>query len=361
MTTHAATLIPGDGVGPEVVEAARRTLAATGVAFDWDVQPAGSEVAEREGAPIPNRVLDSIRATRVVLKGPISTPVERSAPNANVSLRVELDLFAGVRPVRSYPGVPSPYEGIDLLVIRENTEDLYTGIELEQGEPETKELIAFVAERTGQWIRDDSGLSIKTISVGASERIARFAFERARTLGRRQVTAGHKANIMKFSDGLFVETVRSVAAVYPDIAYEERIVDNLAMQLVQRPETFDVLLLPNLYGDIVSDLAAGLVGGPGLAPSANLGDEIAVFEPVHGSAEALAGADRANPIAAILSGAMLLHHLGEAEAADRVERAVASVLAAGRTVTYDLKTQRDDPTAAGTSEVADAVIERVAG
>jgi isocitrate dehydrogenase (NAD+) len=358
MATHAVTVIPGDGIGREVIDAARGVLDATGVRFDWDVQEAGEGVAEREGEPLPERVLDAIRSTRVALKGPITAPIDAPYRSANVELRVALDLYACVRPCRSLPGVRSPYEGIDLVVVRENTEDLYTGLEFEQGDPDTKALIELIAETTGQTIREDSGLSIKSISAGGSDRIARFAFALAGAEGRTRVTAGHKANIMKLSDGLFVERARAVAAEHPGIVYEERIVDNLAMQLVQRPEAFDVILLPNLYGDIVSDLCAGLVGGLGIAPGANLGDELAVFEPLHGSAPDLAGLDRANPIAAIRCGAMLLRHLGEAEAADRVERAVESVLAEGRWVTADLRPSPDDPSAATTSEVADAVAER---
>ena len=357
---HRVTLIPGDGVGPELIEAARRSIEATGVAIEWDVQEAGAAVAEREGTPLPRRVLDSIRETGVALKGPLATPLGAGYRSVNVALRVELDLFAGVRPCRWYPGVRSRYEGVDLVVVRENTEGSYTGIEFEQGEPATAELIAFIERATGKHVREDSGLSVKAISVGASERIARYAFGHARTYGRRKVTAGHKANIMKFSDGLFLEATRRVAAEHPEVAFEDRIIDNLSMQLVQRPQDYDVLVLPNLYGDIVSDLCAGLAGGLGLAPSANVGDRCAVFEAVHGSAPAHAGTDRANPMALMLSGAMLLRHLGREEAGDRLEAAVAAVIADGRVVTYDLKPTRDDPTAARASEVAAAVVERLA-
>jgi isocitrate dehydrogenase (NAD+) len=357
---HRVTLIPGDGVGPELTEAARRAIEATGVAIEWDVQDAGREVAEREGTPLPRRVLESIRETGVALKGPIATPVGAGYRSVNVALRVELDLFAGVRPCRWYPGVRSRYEAVDLVVIRENTEGSYTGIEFEQGDQKTAELIAFIERATGKHVREDSGLSVKAISVGASERIARYAFAHAEATGRRTVTAGHKANIMKFSDGLFLEAARRVAAEHPGVAFEDRIIDNLSMQLVQRPQDYDVLVLPNLYGDIVSDLCAGLVGGLGVAPSANVGERCAVFEAVHGSAPAHAGADRANPMALMLSGAMLLRHVGEREAGDRLEAAVAAVIAEGRVVTYDLKPPGDERTAARSSEVAAAVAERLA-
>lgn len=357
--SHSVTLVPGDGIGPELVEATRRALEATGVGFEWDVQAAGAEAAERLGTALPEALLSSIRETGVALKGPLTTPAASEARSANVALRVALDLYAGVRPCRSYPGVRSAYEGVDLVVVRENTEGMYTGIEFEQGEPETKELIGFIAELTGKHVREDSGLSIKSISSGASERIVRFAFAYARANGRRMVTAGHKANIMKFSDGVFLETARRVAEEYPEIGFEERIIDNLAMQLVQRPEAYDVLVLPNLYGDVVSDLCAGLVGGLGVAPGANIGEDCAVFEATHGSAPKYRGANRANPMALMLSGAMLLRHLGELDAADRLESAIAAVIAEGRTVTFDLKPHPDDPGAASTSEVADAVIERL--
>jgi isocitrate dehydrogenase (NAD+) len=295
----------------------------------------------------------------VALKGPVSTPLDGRYRSVNVGLRVALDLFACVRPCRWYPGVRARYEGVDVVIVRETTEGAYTGIEFEQGEPETAELIAFVESATGKRIRQDSGLSIKSISVGASERIVRFAFDYVRAHGRRKLTAGHKANIMKFSDGLFLETARRVATEHADVPFEDRIIDNLTMQLVQRPEDYDVLVLPNLYGDILSDLCAGLVGGLGVAPGVNLGDRVAVFEAVHGSAPRLRGTNRANPMALMLCGAMLLRHVGETAAGDRLEAAVAGVIAEGRTVTYDLKPDRHDPSAATTSAVADAVIERL--
>jgi isocitrate dehydrogenase (NAD+) len=354
------TLIPGDGVGPELVDAARLAIEATGVPIDWDVQDAGLGVAEREGTPLPERVLASIRRTGVALKGPLTTPIGGAHRSANVALRVALDLFACVRPCRSYPGVRSPYDGVDLVVIRENTEGSYTGIEFEQGRPETAELIAFIERSSGMRVREDSGISIKAISEGASERIVRFAFDYARAHGRRLVTAGHKANIMKFSDGLFLQSARRVAAERPDVAFQDRIIDNLTMQLVQRPQDFDVLVLENQYGDIVSDLGAGLVGGLGVAPGAHFGERCAVFEATHGSAPARRGEHRANPMALMLSGAMLLRHLGERDAGDRLEASVAALIADGRTVTYDLKPARDDPSAATTEQVRDAVIARLA-
>jgi isocitrate dehydrogenase (NAD+) len=357
--SHRVTLIPGDGAGPELMEAARRAVEATGVDIDWDVQEAGQDVFDREGTALPPRVLESIRHNRVALKGPLTTPIRSEQRSVNVALRVELDLYACIRPCRLYPGVRSRYENVDVVVVRENTEDSYTGIEFEHEEPKTAEIISFIERTARQRIREDAGLSIKSISEGASERIVRFAFEYARANGRRKVTAGHKANIMKFSDGLFLETARRVASEYADVPFEDRIIDNLTMQLVQRPEDYDVLVLPNLYGDILSDLCAGLVGGLGVAPGANLGDECAVFEATHGSALKYRGTNRANPMALMLSGAMMLRHLDEVDAGDRLEAAVAAVIEEGRTVTYDLKATRDDPTAAGTAQVADAVIERL--
>lgn len=359
MRVHRVTLIPGDGVGPELSEATRQVLEATGVRFSWDVQEAGESAMDRLGTPLPEQVLDSIRTNGVALKGPIATPPSSGIRSVNVALRVALDLYACVRPSRTFPGARSRYEDVDVVVVRENTEGMYTGIEFEQGEPATAELIAFIERTTGQRIRDDAGISIKTISTGASERIARFAFKYARSHGRSKVTAGHKANIMKFSDGVFLETARRVASEYPDIAFEDRIIDALAMHLVQRPEEFDVLLLPNLYGDIVSDLCAGLVGGLGIAPGVNIGDRCAVFEATHGTAPKYAGRNLANPMAMMLSGVMMLRHLDEVDAADRLERAITEVIAEGRSVTYDLKPTRDDPSAVGTSEVAEAIVAKV--
>jgi isocitrate dehydrogenase (NAD+) len=356
---HRVTLIPGDGAGPELMDAARRAVEATGVDIDWDIQEAGQGVVDREGTALPLSVLESIRSNRVALKGPLTTAIRGDQRSANVALRVELDLYACLRPCRLYPGVRSRYENVDVVVVRENTENSYTGIEFEHDEPTTAEIISFIERSTGQHIREDAGLSIKSVSEGASERIVRFAFEYARANGRRRVTAGHKANIMKFSDGLFLATARRVASEYADVSFDDRIIDNLTMQLVQRPEDYDVLVLPNLYGDILSDLCAGLVGGLGVAPGANLGDGCAVFEATHGSALKYRGTNRANPMALMLCGAMMLRHLGEVDSGDRLEAAVAAVIAEGRTVTYDLKAARDDPDAAGTSQVADAVVERL--
>ena len=327
------TLIPGDGVGPEIVEACRRVIEAAGVDIEWDVQEAGAGVMEKYGTPLPNHVLDSIRTNKVALKGPITTPVGSGFRSINVALRQELDLYANLRPARSLEGVRSPYKDIDLVVVRENTEDLYAGIERQ--------------------VDEDTAESVKLITRRASERICRFAFEYARREGRRKVTAVHKANILKFTDGLFLETARAVAAEYPDLEFEDRIVDNMAMQLVQKPHLYDVLVMPNLYGDIISDLCAGLVGGLGVAPSANIGDEIQVFEPVHGSAPKYTGMNKVNPTAQILAGVLMLRHIGETEAAERIYRAVAEVIREGKRVTYDLGGD------AGTSEMAEAIMERL--
>ncbi len=359
MVAHQVTFIPGDGVGPELSEATRRVLEATGVEFAWDVQEAGADVVAEHGTPLPEPVLASIRRNGVAIKGPITTPVGSGFRSVNVALRKELDLYACLRPCKWYRGVRSRYEDVNVVIVRENHEDLYAGIEFEQGSPGAKDLIEFIAEKTGTRIRDDAGISIKPISVWGSERIVRFAFEYARSYGRKKVTAVHKANIMKFSDGLFLETARRVAERYSDVEFEDRIVDNLTMQLVQRPEEYDVLVLPNLYGDIVSDLCAGLIGGLGVAPGGNIGAEAAVFEATHGSAPKYKGMNKVNPMAMMLSGVLMLRHLEETEAADRLEAAIAAVIAEGRSVTYDMKPTRDDPTAVGTSQVADAVIEKL--
>jgi isocitrate dehydrogenase (NAD+) len=359
MATYRVTLIPGDGVGPELSEATRRVLEATGVGFDWEIQEAGADVVDRYGTPLPDSVLESIRRNRVAIKGPITTPVGSGFRSVNVALRKELDLYACLRPCKWYRGVRSRYEDVDVVIVRENTEDLYAGIEFEEGSPGAQELIEFIAEKTAKRIRDDAGISIKPISVWGTERIVRFAFDYARNSGRSKVTAVHKANIMKFTDGLFLETARRVAETYPDVDFEDRIVDNLTMQLVQRPEEYDVLVLPNLYGDIVSDLCAGLIGGLGVAPGANIGDEAAVFEATHGSAPKYKGMNKVNPMAMMLSGVLMLRYLEETEAANRLESAIAAVIAEGKSVTYDMKPSRDDPTAVGTSQVADAVIEKL--
>jgi isocitrate dehydrogenase (NAD+) len=356
---HRVTLIPGDGVGPELSEATRRALEGTGVEFDWDVQDAGVDVMDQYGTPLPDHVLESIRANGVAIKGPITTPVGTGFRSVNVALRKELDLFACLRPCKTYPGVRTRYEGVDVVIVRENHEDLYAGIEFEQGTPEAAKLIDFIADQTGKRIREDSGISIKPISVTGTRRIVGYAFDYAKKYGRKKVTAVHKANIMKFTDGLFLRVAREVAQEHPEIEFEDRIVDNLSMQMVQRPEEYDVLVLPNLYGDIVSDLCAGLVGGLGVAPGANIGDSVAVFEATHGSAPKYKGQNKVNPMAMMLSGVLMLRHLGEDDAADRFESAIAAVIAEGASVTYDMKPSRDDPTAVGTSQVADAVIAKM--
>ena len=361
-TVHRVTLIPGDGTGPEISDATRRVLDATGVRFDWDIQNAGVDVMDEFGTPLPDHVLESIRANKVAIKGPITTPVGTGFRSVNVALRKELDLYMCLRPCKSYPGVRSRYENIDLIVVRENHEDLYAGIEFEQGSPEARKLIDFIADLGARRIREDSGISIKPISVTGTKRIVRAAFEYAIANGRKKVTAVHKANIMKFSDGLFLRTAQQVAEEeFGDsgVEFEDRIVDNMCMQLVQKPELYDVLVLPNLYGDIVSDLGAGLIGGLGVAPGGNIGDEAAVFEPTHGSAPKYTGQNKVNPMAMMLSGVMMLRHLGEVGAADRLEKAIAGVIREGQSVTYDMKPSRDDPSAVGTSQVADAIIEKL--
>jgi len=356
---HVVTLIPGDGTGPEITEATRRVLEATGVEFVWDVRRAGLAMVEAYGTVLPDDVIESIKRNKVALKGPITTPVGKGFRSANVTLRKTLDLYANLRPAKTYPGLRSRYENINLTIVRENTEDLYAGIEFQRGTPEQEEMIEMIARTTGIRPRDDSAMSIKLISVMASRRIVKFAFDYARANGHRKVTAVHKANIMKCSDGLFLSTAHEVAKEYPDIQFEDRIVDNMCMQLVQKPEMYDVLVLPNLYGDIISDLSAGLIGGLGVAPGANIGSQYAVFEPVHGSAPKYAGQNKVNPMAMMFSGAMMLRHLCEREAAERLEKALSQVIAEGKCVTYDLKSRPDDPTAVGTSQVADAVIEKL--
>jgi isocitrate dehydrogenase (NAD+) len=351
------TLIPGDGTGPELTEATRRVLEATGVEFDWDVREAGADVMDRYGGnPLPDEVLDAIRETGVALKGPITTPVGGGFRSVNVALRKSLDLYAQVRPCKTYPGVRTRFEDVDLIVVRENTEDLYAGIEYEQGTEEVHELIDWIKSKGGQLAHEDAGISIKPISITGTRRIVQFAFDYARRNGRRKVTAVHKANIMKFSDGLYLHVAREVAEQNSDIEFDDRIVDNMCMQLVQRPEEYDVLVLPNLYGDVLSDLCAGMIGGLGLAPGANFGEGIAIFEPTHGSAPKYAGQNKVNPMAQMLSGMLMLRHLEEQEAADSLEQAIAEVIREGKSVTYDMKPRRDDPTAVGTSEVADALI-----
>jgi isocitrate dehydrogenase (NAD+) len=355
---YEVTLITGDGTGPELAEATRRCIDATGVEINWDVQEAGVDVMERLGTPVPDSVLESIKRTGVALKAPITTPVGTGFRSVNVYLRQVLDLYACVRPCKIYEGVRTTFSDhkIDLVIVRENTEDLYAGIEFELDKPETAELIGTIKRLNGKTIRPDSGISIKPISVEGSRRIVQYAFDYARKNGRKKVTAVHKANILKFSDGLFLKTAEEVAKQNPDIEFDERIVDNMCMQLVQKPELYDVLVLPNLYGDILSDLGAGLVGGLGMAPGMNVGDKGAVFEATHGSAPKYKGLNKVNPVALILSGKLMLDYLGETDAGARLEKAVAQVIAEGKDVTYDMKPHRDDPTAVGTSEMADAII-----
>ncbi len=356
---YNVTLIPGDGIGPEVTEAARRVLEATDAGFNWDVVYAGANAQERFGSVLPDSTLESIRENKVALKGPVTTPVGSGFRSVNVALRQELDLYACLRPCKTYPGAPSPFKDVDIVVVRENTEDLYSGIEFEEGKAETSKLRQLIAETTGNKVREDSGFSLKVISETASRRIVKFAFDYARAYHRKKVTAVHKANIMKFSDGLFLAIAREVAKEYQDIEFDDVIVDTLCMRLVRRPQQFDVLVLPNLYGDFISELCAGLVGGLGVAPGANLGEDLAVFEPTHGSAPKYTGQNKVNPMAMMLSGVMLLRHLGESKTADRLEKAIAQVIAEGKDVTYDMKPNTPDAQVVGTSQVADAVIKKL--
>ena len=362
---HDVTLITGDGTGPELAEAAKKCLDATGVEFNWDIKEAGVDVMERTGTPIPDETIESVRRTKCALKAPITTPVGTGFRSINVYLRQELGLFACIRPCKYYPGVRSYFSelGVDIVIVRENTEDLYAGVEFEAGKPQTAELINYInglkSDRKIKTGGEETGVSIKPISVSGTQRIVRCAFEYAQKNGRKKVTAVHKANIMKYSDGLYLKTATEVAKEFPDIEFEERIVDNMCMQLVQKPELYDVIVLPNLYGDIVSDLGAGIVGGLGVAPGANIGPNGAVFEATHGSAPKYKGQNKVNPTAVILSGMLMLRHLGEMDAADRLEKAVADVIAEGKSVTYDLKPHRDDPTAVGTQEMAAAICEKM--
>jgi isocitrate dehydrogenase (NAD+) len=355
---YDVTFIPGDGTGPELAEATRRVLEATGVEFHWDRHEAGIDEFEKHGNPFPDATLASLKRTGVGIKGPTTTPVGSGFRSVNVLLRKELDLYACIRPCKAYEGVRTRFPETDLIIVRENTEDLYAGIEFEQGTPANAELREKLAE-LGATVREDAGISIKPISVFGSERIVRAAFDYAIVHGRGKVTAAHKANIMKFSDGLFLSVARRVAEEYPQIEFEDRIIDNLCNQIVSRPEEYEVIVLPNLYGDIVSDLCAGMIGGLGLAGGANIGTEAAVFEATHGSAPKYAGKNRMNPTALMLSGVYMLDHLGETAAAQRMEQALAAVIRAGDKVTYDLKPSRNDPSAVGTSEFADAVIEEM--
>ncbi len=364
---HEVTLVTGDGVGPELAEAARKCVDATGVAINWDEQEAGVDVMERTGTPLPDAVMESIRRTRCALKAPITTPVGTGFRSINVHLRQELGLFACIRPCKYYPGVRSFFSSVpvDLVIVRENTEDLYAGIEFEQGKPETAALVEHINSiSTDRKIKsgpEETGVSIKPISISGTEQIVRCAFEYARDNGRKKVTTVHKANIMKYTDGLYLEHSRKVAEEFPDIEFEDRIVDNMCMQLAQKPELYDVIVLPNLYGDILSDLAAGIVGGLGVAPGLNVGPNGAVFEATHGSAPKYKGQNKVNPTALILSGMLMLRYLKEIDAAERLEQAVAAVIAEGKDVTYDMKADRDDPSAVGTQEMADAICRKLKG
>jgi isocitrate dehydrogenase (NAD+) len=360
MKSYRVAFIPGDGIGPEVAHAARRCLEATGVGFKWIECPAGEAAIAKYGTPLPEETLRIVRDTRVAIKGPITTPIGKGFRSVNVALRKALDLYACVRPCRSYEGVKSPFANVNLVIVRENTEDLYAGIEFAAGADDTKKLIAQLQMMSQQSIRSDAAISIKPISASGSERIIRYAAEYALAHGRKKVTAIHKANIMKCTDGLFMQTAQRIGQEYAGrLTFEDRLVDATCMQLVLRPTEFDVLVLPNLYGDILSDLCAGLIGGLGIAPGANIGTDAAVFEAVHGSAPKYAGQNKVNPVAMILSGVLLLEHVGEVDAAKRLDQAVSTVLREGRAVTYDLKPDRNDPTAVGTSQMADAIIAKL--
>jgi isocitrate dehydrogenase (NAD+) len=362
VSKHTVTLIPGDGIGPEITTAMRRVVEATGVEIEWEIADAGEHVMAEHGTPLPDHVLESVRRNKVAIKGPVTTPVGTGFRSVNVALRKALDLYVNLRPAFSIPGTGARYDDVDLVIVRENTEDLYAGVEFEQGKPETAELIKFVADHGAGTIRPDSGISLKPISITGSERIVRYAFEYALANGRKKVTAVHKANILKYSDGLYLDVARRVAAEYEGrIDFEDRIVDMTCMGLVLYPEAFDVMVLPNLYGDIVSDLAAGLIGGLGMAPGANIGTACAVFEPVHGSAPKYTGKDMANPTAEILSAVLMLQHLGERDAAERILAGVKTVLAEGTHVTYDIKRTNTGSTdgAVGTQAYADAIIAKL--
>ncbi len=354
---YKITLIPGDGIGPEVTEAARKVLEATGVKFDWELAYAGEKAQDHLGTPLPDYVLESIRRNKVAYKGPITTPVGYGFRSVNVALRKTLDLYACLRPCKSYPGLNTKFQDVNIVIVRENTEDLYAGIEFEKGTPGAIKLRQFIMDNTTEKLREDAGYSIKIISETGSRRIVKFAFEYARANNRKKVSAIHKANIMKFTDGLFLSVAREVAKEYPDIEFDDVIIDTLCMRLVRRPEQFDIIVLPNLYGDFISELCAGLIGGLGVAPGANIGDHAAVFEPTHGSAPKYAGKDMANPMAMIMSGIMMLRHLGEQKAAEKIEKAISKVLLEGRHLTYDLKSTGKGNAYIGTAQMADVIIE----
>lgn len=359
---HKVTLIPGDGIGPDVSLATKRCIDATGVKIDWEEFIAGEGAIEKFGTPLPEQVIESIKKNKVAIKGPIVTPVGSGFRSVNVQMRHALDLYACLRPAKSMKGIHSSFSDIDLVIVRENSEDLYIGIEFQEGTKDAKKIIDEINSLSPKKIRSDSGISIKPISVFATRRIVKFAFEYALKNNRKKVTAVHKANIMKHTDGLFLSVAREVAKEYEGrVEFSDAIIDNFCMQLVLRPQNFDVLVLPNLYGDIVSDLCAGLIGGLGVAPGANIGEDAALFEPVHGSAPKYKGLNKVNPTATILSGVMMLKYLGENAAAQRLEKAVMQVIAEGKDVTYDLKKDRKDPTAVSTSGMADAIIKKMKG
>jgi isocitrate dehydrogenase (NAD+) len=353
---YRVTLLPGDGIGPEITEATVRVLEATGVKFDWDVFTVGEAAIEKHGTPLPEETIESIKKNKVALKGPVTTPIGTGFRSVNVTLRKKLDLYACLRPCKSYKGVvTTPYRDVDLVIIRENTEDLYIGIEFAKGSVEAEQLYKLITQSFKDPLRKDAGYSIKTISESGTRRIVKYAFDYARKYKRKKVTAVSKANIMKFTDGLFLSVAREVARDYPGIEYDEVLVDALCMRLVRDPRIFDVLVLPNLYGDIISDLCAGIVGGLGLAPGANIGDGVALFEPTHGSAPKYTGMNKVSPMAEMLSAVLMLRYLNEEKAADKMENAIAAVIAEGKNVTYDLRPDRNAPSV-GTSQVADAVI-----
>lgn len=360
--SQTITLIPGDGVGPEIAEVVKTCVAALGIGIDWDVQHAGAVAIKKENTPLPDRVLDSIRKNRIALKGPVETPIGKGFRSINVRLRQALDLFACVRPCKYYEGVHSRItnpESIDLVIVRENTEDLYAGIEFVDSCGEESPILKFLKEQKGVELGCDTGISIKPISISGSKRIVTFAFEYAKKYGRKKVTAIDKANIMKYSDGLFMRTAEEVSQKYPDFAYEHKLVDNMCMQLVQHPEKYDVLVLPNLYGDIISDLAAGITGGLGVAPGANMGNDVAVFEATHGSAPDIAGQNKVNPTGILLSAALMLKHIGKTDAADRLEQSIAAVIKEGRDVTADLKQSGSPHPPVGTREMGAAIAEKI--
>ncbi|MCM8784693.1 MAG: isocitrate/isopropylmalate dehydrogenase family protein [Candidatus Omnitrophica bacterium] len=356
---YKITLIPGDGIGPEITEVAKRCIETTGLEIEWDIKMAGEECIEKFGTPIPEETIKSIENNKICLKGPITTPIGTGFRSINVFLRQYFNLYVCLRPFKIYKGAKTKYENVDIVVIRENMEDLYSGIEFEKGKEDTKELIKFIEKKRKIKLSENTGISIKPISVENSERIIRFGFEYAKKNKRKKVTVVHKANIMKYSDGLFLEVANRISKEYPEIEYEDKIVDNMSMQLVQKPEIYDVLVCPNLYGDILSDLCAGIIGGLGLSPGANIGEDIAIFEPTHGSAPKYKGQNKVNPSAMILAGVLMLDYLGEIEAAEKIERALAQVIEEGKYVTYDFKNSGEE--CVGTFEMGKAIIEKMGG